>query len=58
MLTGSAITTVIGERRIWRPQNMVVTAVAEIPGWVFVMPDRAGRPFSIAYAAWMEMAHG
>ncbi|MGI4852066.1 MAG: hypothetical protein ACRYGR_09015 [Janthinobacterium lividum] len=44
---------IIGERRWWHEK--AVTAVAEVPGWVFVMPDLAGRPFSIAYAAWLEL---
>jgi hypothetical protein len=39
---------VIGQSKWWMPQKMVVTSVAQIPGWVFVMPGRAGRPFSIA----------
>jgi hypothetical protein len=54
-------TTVVGQCRAW--SGGVVEAVAEIPGWVFVMPRAptpAGRPFSIAYALWLtldEMPH-
>lgn len=47
--------SVLGQRRIWPPQKMGVTAVAQIDGWVFAMPDNAGRPFSIAYPAWFEL---
>jgi hypothetical protein len=50
--------TVIGQRRFWSPQKMMVTAVAQIDGWVFVMPDKPGRPFSIAFAAWLELDAG
>lgn len=46
---------VIGQSKFWPPQKMRVTAVAQIPGWVFVMPQNAGRPFSIAYAHWLEL---
>ena len=45
--------TTIGQRRVW--SGGIVTSVAEVPGWVFVMPDKAGRPFSIAYAVWAEL---
>jgi hypothetical protein len=48
--------TLIGRRRSW--SGNIVEAVAEIPGWVFVMPSGpspAGRPFSIAYATWLTL---
>lgn len=44
---------VINQRRRWSGQ--IVTAVAQIPGWVFVMPSVSGRPFSLAYALWWEL---
>lgn len=44
---------VISQRRRWSGQ--IVTAVAQIPGWVFVMPSNSGRPFSLAYALWWEL---
>lgn len=39
-----------GQRKGW--SGSIVTVVAECPGWVFVMPETAGRPFSIAAAHW------
>jgi hypothetical protein len=55
--------SVIGEVRYWPNRSTTtaipeaVKAVSECPGWVFVMPSRAGRPFSISYAVWVELPH-
>jgi hypothetical protein len=52
-----AMTDIVGQSKVWpRVNGKVVTAVAQVPGWVFVMPKETGQPFSIAYAAWFELA--
>lgn len=45
----------IGQCKFRPPQKMSVTAVATVPGWVFVMPQKAGRTFSIAYGVWVGL---
>ena len=45
----------IGERRFWPAQKQYVRAVAECPGWIFVMPEWAARPFAVPYAIWIEL---
>lgn len=52
---GGVVTKEIGKTKWHMPQKMRVTVVAQCLGWVFVMPEKAGRPFSIAYAHWLEM---
>lgn len=51
----SAISPVVGERRHWPPQRLDVTAIACAKGWVWIMPDADGRPFSLPYARWLDL---
>ncbi len=50
---GIVMQSEVGKRKSW--SGNIVVSVAQIDGWVFVMPEKAGRPFSIAYATWLEL---